>query len=193
MRSSRSDALAAGPMVSLETLEATPLPSLAATPVLVGAAPGPTWRVGFSVGADRHGGPHDGAQERPHFAGAGTGRDHDHRFRFRAGQYPGRGRDIVTWTNLGSGPHTVTADDGSFDSGPLVPGTCFSQPFPTAGLVTYHCALHPADARGRDRHPGPRPESGPWFLSPSRPSSSWLRAWSRGAPPPFPYPRTFLR
>jgi plastocyanin len=25
----------------------------------------------------------------------------------------------VTWTNNGSRPHTVTADDGSFDSGPL--------------------------------------------------------------------------
>ena len=50
---------------------------------------------------------------------------------------------IVTWTNLGSGPHTVTADDGSVDSGPLAPGTCCSQPFPAAGLVTYHCAIHP--------------------------------------------------
>jgi plastocyanin len=51
--------------------------------------------------------------------------------------------DIVTWTNLGSGPHTVTGDDGSFDSGPLAPGTCFSQPFPAARLATYHCAIHP--------------------------------------------------
>jgi plastocyanin len=51
--------------------------------------------------------------------------------------------DIVTWTNLGAGPHTVTTDDGSFDSGPLVPGSCVSQGFPAAGLVTYHCAFHP--------------------------------------------------
>jgi plastocyanin len=51
--------------------------------------------------------------------------------------------DIVTWTNLGAGPHTVTADDGSFDAGPLAPGTCISQVFPAAGLVTYHCAMHP--------------------------------------------------
>ena len=29
--------------------------------------------------------------------------------------------DTVTWTNTGSTPHTVTADDGSVDSGPLAP------------------------------------------------------------------------
>ena len=50
---------------------------------------------------------------------------------------------VVTWTNLGAGAHTVTADDGAFDSGPLAPGTCCSQAFPTPGLVTYHCAVHP--------------------------------------------------
>jgi plastocyanin len=51
--------------------------------------------------------------------------------------------DTVTWTNTGSTPHTVTADDGSVDSGPLAPGASFSQSFPTAGLFTYHCTIHP--------------------------------------------------
>src|SRR3954466_431010 len=51
--------------------------------------------------------------------------------------------DTVTWTNTGSTPHTVTADDGSVDSGPLAPGASFSQTFPAAGLFTYHCAIHP--------------------------------------------------
>src|SRR4051812_8136616 len=33
----------------------------------------------------------------------------------------------VTWTNAGSRPHRVTADEGSFDSGRLDPGEQFSQ------------------------------------------------------------------
>jgi len=49
----------------------------------------------------------------------------------------------VTWTNTGQAPHTVTADDGSFDSGTLSPGATFSQTFPTAGTFTYHCNIHP--------------------------------------------------
>jgi plastocyanin len=48
----------------------------------------------------------------------------------------------VTWTNQDSTNHTVTADDGSFDSGPLAPGATFSQTFDTAGTFTYHCAIH---------------------------------------------------
>ena len=51
--------------------------------------------------------------------------------------------DTVTWTNTGTTPHTVTADDGSVDSGPLAPGASFSQVFPAAGLFTYHCTIHP--------------------------------------------------
>ncbi len=51
--------------------------------------------------------------------------------------------DTVTWTNTGTTPHTVTADDGSVDSGSLVPGASFSQTFPVAALFTYHCAIHP--------------------------------------------------
>ena len=49
----------------------------------------------------------------------------------------------VTWTNQGSAPHTVTADDGSFDSGTLQPGGTFSMTFDTPGTFTYHCEIHP--------------------------------------------------
>jgi plastocyanin len=49
----------------------------------------------------------------------------------------------VTWTNTGQAPHTVTADDGSFDSCTLSPGATFSQTFATAGTFTYHCNIHP--------------------------------------------------
>jgi len=50
----------------------------------------------------------------------------------------------VTWTNNQSGvAHTVTADDGSFDSGRLGTGQTFSMTFSAAGTVAYHCSIHP--------------------------------------------------
>jgi len=51
--------------------------------------------------------------------------------------------DTVTWTNNGPSIHTVTADDGSFDSGDLSGGKTFSHTFQTAGTFAYHCSLHP--------------------------------------------------
>src|SRR5215212_11003528 len=49
----------------------------------------------------------------------------------------------VTWTNTGSHSHTVTADDGSFDSGRLDPGEQFPHTFDQPGTFTYHCGFHP--------------------------------------------------
>jgi plastocyanin len=49
----------------------------------------------------------------------------------------------VTWTNNGNRPHTVTADDGSFDSGRLDPGEQFSHRFDQPGTYSYHCGFHP--------------------------------------------------
>ena len=49
----------------------------------------------------------------------------------------------VTWTNQGPSSHTVTADDGSFDSGTVHSGSTFSQTFATAGTFSYHCNIHP--------------------------------------------------
>jgi plastocyanin len=47
----------------------------------------------------------------------------------------------VTFDNQDVAPHTITADDGSIDSGLLSPGKAFeavvSEPF------TYHCEVHP--------------------------------------------------
>lgn len=51
--------------------------------------------------------------------------------------------DSLTWTNVGSLAHTVTADDGSFDSGSLSSGDTWTFTFNTAGTYSYHCAPHP--------------------------------------------------
>ncbi len=51
--------------------------------------------------------------------------------------------DTVVWTNNDSVSHTVTANDGSFDSGLLLPGATFSHTFATGGGVSYHCTIHP--------------------------------------------------
>lgn len=50
----------------------------------------------------------------------------------------------VTWTNKDSTPHTVTADDGSFDSGNLGSGDTWTYTFKVAGTFAYHCNYHPA-------------------------------------------------
>jgi len=60
----------------------------------------------------------------------------------------------VTWTNNGQNPHSVTADDGSFDSSPncqvgvplsqvcMTNGATFSFTFQKTGTVKYHCKVH---------------------------------------------------
>ncbi|MGH2671836.1 MAG: plastocyanin/azurin family copper-binding protein [Actinomycetota bacterium] len=50
----------------------------------------------------------------------------------------------VTWTNEDPAPHTVTAEDGSFDSGTLEPGQTFSVSVQGNGPITYRCEIHPA-------------------------------------------------
>jgi plastocyanin len=48
----------------------------------------------------------------------------------------------VTWTNNDNVDHTVTANDGSFDSGNIKPGAKYSHTFSTAGTFSYHCTIH---------------------------------------------------
>ena len=50
--------------------------------------------------------------------------------------------DTVTWTNTGEDPHTVTADNGAFNSGRLDPGASFTFTFTTAGSFGYRCDFH---------------------------------------------------
>ena len=49
----------------------------------------------------------------------------------------------VVWVNEGNRPHTVTADDGSFDSGTLMPGQSFMVTFQGRGRISYFCEIHP--------------------------------------------------
>ena len=49
----------------------------------------------------------------------------------------------VTWTNTGATAHTVTADDGSFDSGNVDVGKTYSTIANCAGTIAYHCTIHP--------------------------------------------------
>jgi plastocyanin len=52
--------------------------------------------------------------------------------------------DTVNWPNDSARPHTVTADDGSFDSGRIVVRSSFAQRFGAPGTFPYHCTLHPS-------------------------------------------------
>ena len=50
----------------------------------------------------------------------------------------------VTWRNNGSMIHTVSADNGHFNSGPIYPGQTFSHTFTTPGTYNYYCQPHGA-------------------------------------------------
>ena len=49
----------------------------------------------------------------------------------------------VVWTQKDDDPHTVTADDGSFDSKGLGQGDTYGRVFAKPGRYTYHCSAHP--------------------------------------------------
>ena len=49
----------------------------------------------------------------------------------------------VSWYNGDTNTHTVTSDDGAFDSGNLAPGAKWSHTFTQAGTYRYHCTPHP--------------------------------------------------
>ena len=49
----------------------------------------------------------------------------------------------VTWTNNDPLVHTITADDGSWDSGAIEPGKSWSHTFTQPGEYAFHCTPHP--------------------------------------------------
>ena len=58
--------------------------------------------------------------------------------------------DTVQWnvSETALENHTVTADDGLFDSGQLSAGQTFSRVFNIEGTFAYHCEVHPDEMRG---------------------------------------------
>ena len=48
----------------------------------------------------------------------------------------------VVWRNTGRNPHTVTADDASWDSGDILPGDEYQRTFDQVGTILYHCVPH---------------------------------------------------
>ncbi|MGH8998337.1 MAG: hypothetical protein ACRDY7_02995, partial [Acidimicrobiia bacterium] len=55
--------------------------------------------------------------------------------------------ETVSWT-VAEEPHTITSDDGLFDSGTLQPGTTFVAQFHNVGVYRYHCRFHGAPGGG---------------------------------------------
>jgi plastocyanin len=51
--------------------------------------------------------------------------------------------DKIVWKNKDDVAHTVTALNGSFDSGALDPGTKFQFVFGKIGNTSYRCSVHP--------------------------------------------------
>ena len=65
-------------------------------------------------------------------------------FSFVPAQITVRAGTKVTWVNNDSASHTVTANNGAFDSGTLQQGEKFSRTFTKAGKkFAYHCEIHP--------------------------------------------------
>jgi len=103
----------------------------------------------------------------------------------------------VVWVNEGEVPHTVTADDGSFNSGELYPGDSYIVIFLGAGVVSYHCQLHPqmvgsVTVRGNSRG-GEAPPTGPHYSDKPTYQEDLGHAIVPPKPqsPPPPKPRSF--
>jgi plastocyanin len=50
---------------------------------------------------------------------------------------------VAVFRNDSASTHTFTADGGLFDSGRVLPGRSWSVPIGAAGVITYHCEIHP--------------------------------------------------
>ncbi len=48
----------------------------------------------------------------------------------------------VTWTNKDGRTHTITSDDGLWDSGRVSDGATYDRVFDKAGSFSYHCSIH---------------------------------------------------
>lgn len=51
--------------------------------------------------------------------------------------------DSIRWTNQDLSPHTATAEDGSWDTGPIEQGQSVVLEVTAAMAAEYHCLFHP--------------------------------------------------
>jgi plastocyanin len=62
--------------------------------------------------------------------------------RFSPGSMTVPVNSTVTWTNKDWWKHTISSDNGIFDSGKIKSGKSFTHKFATAGTYSYHCKIH---------------------------------------------------
>jgi plastocyanin len=81
------------------------------------------------------------AARRPAPAPTATGRMRQ--FTFSPGRMTITAGTTITWTNTDPVPHTITADDGSWNSGVIEPGKTWRRRFDRPGTFSFHCTPHP--------------------------------------------------
>jgi plastocyanin len=62
---------------------------------------------------------------------------------FRPQALKARAGDTIVWINRDPFPHTATAADGAFDSGPIAPDASWAWTVSGHGTIEYLCRLHP--------------------------------------------------
>jgi plastocyanin len=62
---------------------------------------------------------------------------------FAPGRIEIKAGSAITWTNNDQLVHTITANDGSWDSGPIEPGKTWTRRFAQPGDYAFHCTPHP--------------------------------------------------
>ena len=80
------------------------------------------------------------------FAGQGQSQEHRveiHRFKYKPATLSVKAGDVITWENLDIAPHTATANDDSWDTGPLEKGDVGSVVVTEDMVVDYFCVFHP--------------------------------------------------
>lgn len=98
-------------------------------------------------------------------------------FRFQPAQLSVHPGESISFENEDIYAHTATADDGSFDSGLIQPGSSWKLTVAKAGTIAYHCTPHPnmkatlVATSGAGQQPAAGSEAGPSprFNPPSSP------------------------
>src|SRR5205823_9304020 len=106
-----------------------------------------------------------------------------------------QGGDSVAWHDLDTVPHTVTADDGSFDSMNVAPGNSYSQVFSQPGTFTYHCNIHSSmhgtvNVQGTGPAPNQPPAPAPAPAPSPQPAPAAAAPRTTAAPPTTAAPTT---